>query len=44
MPIDRESEYKNRSKEWAYWTAYYEAMGLGYNKVMKLTHRRMKKY
>ena len=34
---------RNLSKEWKYWRKYYESKGLGWNKVNKLTCKKMRK-
>ena len=31
------------SKEWRYWEKYYEAKGCSFNKVLKLTYKKMRK-
>jgi hypothetical protein len=40
MPI-RGSVIADRSKEWKYWTKYYEDKGCSYNKVLKLVYKKM---
>jgi len=43
MPF-AEKQYFNMSKLWKYWENYYKAKGCSYNKILKLTHRKMSKY
>lgn len=38
-----ESTRRNLSKEWKYWENYYKNKGCSYNKILKLSHNKMRK-
>jgi ribosomal protein L17 len=43
MPTKESGYGKDLSKEWRYWENYYRQKGCGYLKILKLSHRRMRK-
>jgi len=44
MTGDYTPHNKNLSKEWAYWRKYYRDKGCSWNKIEKLTFKKMRKY
>jgi hypothetical protein len=43
MPIEFSAVGKDRSKEFRYWENYYRQKGCSYSKILKLTHRKMRR-